>query len=72
MKPNFHEIDLKELKAYILEHTEDDEAFYIYRDRSKIERNWSKKMPPLKSDEDLENYPEFIEHLRRSERKTPD
>lgn len=64
MKPNFKEISLKELRAYVLSHREDEEAFYIYVDRINAE---CKRVthPPLKSMEDMENYPEFLEKLRR-------
>jgi hypothetical protein len=64
MKPNFSEMSLKELRAYMLAHLDDDEAFYAYVDRSKAEGNWV-KMPPLKSIEDLDNYPEFLEAIRK-------
>jgi hypothetical protein len=64
MKPNFSEMNLKELRTYMLDHRDDDEAFYAYVDRSKAEGNWV-KMPPLKSIEDLDNYPEFLEAIRK-------
>ena len=54
----------KELKAYVLAHRDDDEAFYAYVDRLHAEGKWV-KMPHLKSIEDMENYPEFIEKLRK-------
>jgi hypothetical protein len=55
----------KELKNYVLEHREDQEAFQAYVDRLHTEGNWI-DMPPLQSEQDLENYPEFIEHIRQS------
>jgi hypothetical protein len=64
MKPNFSEMNLKELRTYMLDHRDDDEAFYAYVDRSKAEGTWV-KMPPLKSLEDLDNYPEFLEAIRK-------
>lgn len=64
MKPNFNEMSVKELRAYVLEHRDDDEAFYAYRDKSTAEGNWV-IMPPLKSMEDLDNYPEFLEKIRQ-------
>jgi len=64
MKPNFNEMSLKELRAYVIQHPDDDEAFYAYVDRSKAEGNWV-KMPPLKSIENLDNYPEFLEAIRK-------
>jgi hypothetical protein len=64
-QPNFQSMTQKELKSYILKNREDQEAFYAYVDRLHIEGNWV-EMPAMESDEDFENYPEFIEHLRRS------
>jgi hypothetical protein len=46
----------------MLEHRDDNEAFYAYMDRSKAEGTWI-KMPPLKSIDDLDNYPEFLEAI---------
>jgi hypothetical protein len=68
MKPNFSEMNLKELRTYMLDHRDDDEAFYAYVDRSKAEGTWV-KMPPLKSLEDLDNYPEFLESIRKDREK---
>lgn len=64
MKPNFNEMSLKELRVYVIQHPDDDKAFYAFVDRSKAEGNWV-KMPPLKSMEDFDNYPEFLEKIRR-------
>jgi len=52
----------------MLDHRDDDEAFYAYVDRSKAEGKWV-KMPPLKSIEDLNNYPEFLESIRKDREK---
>jgi hypothetical protein len=64
MKPNFQEMTLKELRTYVLSHREDDEAFYTYVDRVNVE---CKRVvyPPLQSLEDMENYPEVIEKMRK-------
>lgn len=64
MKPNFEAMSRKELRAYVIKHPDDDEAFYAYVDKSEAEGNWV-KMPPLKSIEDLDNYPEFLEKIRK-------
>jgi hypothetical protein len=64
-KPNFKAMSLKELHAYVITHREDDEAFYTYVDKLHTEGTWI-EMPPLESAEDLENYPEFIEHMSKS------
>jgi hypothetical protein len=58
-KPNFKAMSLKELHAYVINHREDDKAFYTYVDKLHAEATWI-EMPPLESAEDLENYPEFI------------
>jgi hypothetical protein len=68
MKPDFQVMSRKELRAYVLEHRDDDEAFYAYRDKSKAEGKLV-KYPPLKSIDDLENYPEFIEKIRKEGEK---
>ena len=68
IKPNFQAMSRKELRVYVLEHRDDDEAFYAYRDKSKAEGKWVKH-PPLKSIDDLENYPEFLEKIRKEGEK---
>jgi hypothetical protein len=62
---NFQTMTQKELKSYVLKNREDQEAFYAYIDRLHVEGNWI-EMPPMESDKDFENYPEFIAHVRRS------
>jgi hypothetical protein len=64
MNFNFNEMTLKELRAYVLAHRDDNEAFYAYMDRSRIEGKWI-TMPPLKSIADLDNYPDFLEKIRK-------
>ena len=65
--PNFQAMDQKELKRYVLEHREDQEAFHAYVDRLYVEGHWI-DMPPIQSEQELDNYPEFIDHIRRSSR----
>jgi hypothetical protein len=64
-EPNFQAMTQKELQNYVLDHREDREAFHAYVDKLHIEGNWI-DMPPIQSDQELENYPEFIEHISRS------
>lgn len=64
MKPNFKAMSRKELKAYVLKHRDDSEAISAYIEKSEVEGNWVTR-PPLKSMEDLDNYPEFIEKIRK-------
>jgi hypothetical protein len=63
-KPNFHAMSQKELQGYVLAHREDEEAFHAYVDKLHVEGNWI-EMPPMESEQDFDNYPEFIEHIRR-------
>lgn len=62
-QPNFQAMSQKELQKYVLAHREDQAAFYAYIDRLHTEGNWI-EMPPLKSLEDVENYPEFSKRFR--------
>ncbi|MGK7904358.1 MAG: hypothetical protein AB4352_23685 [Hormoscilla sp.] len=64
-QPLFQAMNQKELQAYMLSHRDDDEAFYAYVDRLHAEGKWGSKYPPLKSLDDLKNYPEFLEQLSR-------
>jgi hypothetical protein len=64
-KPDFKLMSQKDLYTYVLNHREDQEAFYAYVDKLHAEATWI-EMPALESVEDLENYPEFIDHLRKS------
>ncbi len=62
---NFQAMSQKELHKYVLAHREDLEAFHAYVDKLNAEGNWV-EMPPLASEQDLENYPEFIERIRNN------
>ena len=62
---NYQEMSQKDLHDYVLAHREDQEAFYAYIDKLHAEENWI-EMPALESEQDLENYPEFLEHIRNS------
>lgn len=62
MKPDFAAMSRKELRAYLLSHREDEEAFFAYVDRSEAEANWI-ELPPVESIEDLQNFPEFLRKL---------
>ena len=57
--PNFQSMNRQELQKYVLEHRENREAFHAFIDKLHAEGNWI-EMPPMQSDEDFENYPEFI------------
>jgi len=62
---NFQTMSQKQLHDYVLAHREDQEAFYVYVDKLHAEGNWI-EMPALESEQDLESYPEFLEHIRNS------
>lgn len=62
---NYQAMSQKELHDYVLAHREDQAAFYAYIDKLHAEGNWI-EMPPLESEQDLENYPEFLNHIRNS------
>jgi hypothetical protein len=64
-QPDFNTMSRQELHAYVLANREDQEAFYVYVDKLHAEATWV-EMPPLQSPEDLEHYPDFLEHLRKS------
>ncbi len=64
-QPDFQAMSQKELHAYVLAHRDDQAAFYAFVDKLHAEANWI-DMPPLESEADLDNYPEFLEHLRQS------
>ncbi|MBW4578553.1 MAG: hypothetical protein KME42_03145 [Tildeniella nuda ZEHNDER 1965/U140] len=70
MKPNFQAMSKSELRAYVLANRDDNEAFYAYTDKISAEGD-RVTFPPLKSLDDLENYPEVLEQFRRdAERRT--
>ncbi|NET70880.1 MAG: hypothetical protein F6K62_07955 [Sphaerospermopsis sp. SIO1G2] len=61
-KPEFKTMSLKELRAYVLSHRDDQEAFYFYVDKLNAEGNWV-EMSPSESVDDLMNYPEFLQRF---------
>lgn len=62
IKPDFKPMSVKELRADVLSHRDDQEAFYIYVDKLNAEANWV-EMPPSESVDDLMNYPEFLQRF---------
>jgi hypothetical protein len=66
-QPNFQGMSTKELRAYVLSHRDNQEAFYIYVDKLNTEANWV-EMPPSESVDDLMNYPEFLQRLSNGKR----
>jgi hypothetical protein len=64
MKPNFAAMSRKELRAYLLKHRDDDEAFYALMDKlnQQPNRTW---FPAPKSINDLKNFGELLEKYRQ-------
>lgn len=54
MKPNFQTMSMKELRTYVLEHREDDEAFYALVDRRRAANPNPILYPPPNTPEDRE------------------
>lgn len=63
-KPDFTSLTRSELRQYILENREDEEALQIYVDRFQSPNN--KIFPAPQTIEDLENFPELHQqHLEQ-------
>jgi hypothetical protein len=58
MKSKFETMSRQELRAYILEHREDEEAFQLYLDQVMAEPG--KIHPAPKKIEDLSNFPQLL------------
>ena len=61
---NYRQMNQKELRDYVLAHREDEEAFHAYVDLLHAEGQWV-EMPALESEQDLDNYPEFMDRMRQ-------
>ncbi len=59
--PNFDQMSKSELKAYLIKHANDTEAFYALMDKVKAEPN-----PVFYSLEDVERLEELIETKQQS------
>ena len=46
-QPNFEQISLEELRAYVLSHRQDNEAFYIYCDRRRRVKDQKDPRPKM-------------------------
>ena len=57
MKSKFEAMSRRELRAYILENREDEEAFHVYMDRTLAEPG--EVYPALKTLDDMKNFPLF-------------
>jgi hypothetical protein len=64
MKPDFSTMSRTELRAYILAHREEEDAFFAYIDRSNNEATWV-DCPPVESSEALQEFPLFLEKLQQ-------
>jgi hypothetical protein len=63
-QPDFKAMSRKELSTYILEHREDDDAFYELMDRAEADPN-PQYFPAPKSMDDLKHFPQLVEEHRR-------
>ncbi len=63
-KINFQDMDRKSLKAYVLSHREDEEAFCVYIDKLHNEAKWI-NMPAMSSVEDLARHPNFLSKVSK-------
>ena len=59
MKSKFEAMSRQELRAYIRENCEDEEAFHVYMDRALAELG--EVYPALQTLDDLKNFPLFPE-----------
>lgn len=66
-KPDFISMSRTELRKFILEHREDEEAFQVYIDRFKSES--SEIFPAPQTIDDLSNFPE-LQRLRQQQRNS--
>jgi hypothetical protein len=66
-KSNFAAMTRKELRAYILEHREDEEAFQVYMD--KVTGEPGEIYPAPQSIDDLKNFPELLENYQQKRRE---
>ncbi len=62
---NFQVMSQQELHRYILDHRDDQDAFYAFVDKLHEEGKWI-EMPPVDSVQDLEKYPEFTARFRNN------
>ncbi len=63
MELNFRSMSKHDLRAYVLQHRDDQDAFYAYMDKLSLEEG-RVKFAPLKSVDDMANYPELLEQFR--------
>jgi hypothetical protein len=67
MKPELSTMTRQELKEYILEHREDEEAFRLYMDI--ITSEPGEIYPAPQSIDDLKNFPELLEKHRQNKQQ---
>ena len=67
MKLKFETMTRQELRAYILEHREDEEAFQVYLDRVMAEPG--EIYPAPQSIDDLKHFPDLLEKHRQEREK---
>lgn len=68
IKPDFDAMSRKELRAYILEHREDEDAFRVYMDRVTAEPP-TEIYPAPQSIDDLNNFPQLLAKHRQQRKE---
>jgi hypothetical protein len=68
MKPNFSVMSKQELRTYVLNHRDDEEAFQAYMDKLHAQENRIEHSP-VNTWEELEHYPELAQKLQRESRQ---
>ncbi|MEA5469030.1 MULTISPECIES: DUF6887 family protein [unclassified Spirulina] len=63
MKSTFENMSRQELRTYLLEHRDNEEAFQVYLDR--VMAKPGEIYPAPKTIEDLSNFPQLLEKNRR-------
>jgi hypothetical protein len=64
MKPDYVAMSRQELRSYLLGNRTDASAVSAYVQKISAEPGWV-TCPALSSSDDLDNYPEFLEKVRR-------
>jgi SOS response regulatory protein OraA/RecX len=71
-QPNFHEMSREELRAYMLEHRDDEQAFHAYMDRLATEPVLARGT--IEDLQDPDRFAEILEKVARIKRehRSPD
>lgn len=70
-QPNFEAMSRKQLRAYILEHRDDEQAFRVYMDRITAEPP-TEVYPAPQSIDDLKHFSQLLEKHRQQQEDNSD